>query len=283
MFKLPLIEPEDIEYDQEPPGRVRERARKILAILREYREKSPTFDQHHTRWAAGRISDLISDAVAADVIYNELAVLIGSSNSASELVRFACSIAGSVHFAKKYSVAEIGSVDIQPVDCWAIIKSMVYREDRFGHVFDLGLIFANSVFAGSRAVVTIGSDRSRWWAINLGLLGARRKPITFHTSYQLLGASMICRVSRFNGQVSVEGAGAVDSTKAVNSELAKSRSRQHTSCPFEFSCDCGICDVGLNECDRSTYTRDTTVIQDLAKEILDGESAGQSTGAGTGS
>lgn len=263
-FSLQFIEEADLEYDQEPPGRIRERARKVLAILKEYKDKSPTFDKDHTRWAAARISDLISDSIAADIVYNELAVLTGSSTSMAELVRFACSIAGSVHYAKLFSAAELGAVDVQAIDCWAIVKSMVVREDRFGRVFDCGLIFANSVFAGSKCVVTIRADKTRWWCIKLGLLGSFKSGIDFHTSYQLLGASMICRASRLGGQISVDGAGTNSSVISSNRQLAKSRSRGHTACPFDFGCDCGRCDVGTNECKLSTYQVQTTIIKELS-------------------
>lgn len=259
-----LMSEKDIQYDQEAPGRVSIRAQKILEVLKSYRDKGEAklFTAQTARFAAAAIANSLSDVIAADTIYRELAVLGGAAVNNAELVKLACSIAGSISDAKRGRESLIGNMDVDPLDCWAVLKRMQFIESDFGDSFDCDLVMCNSPLAGSWATISIGSDRVKWWAGKAGLLGSFRKKLHWYSVFQLLDTNFILKVYREGGINKPLAMGFVKTVVEANRLIARSRDRDYTPCQYGQRIHCARCPIGRNECAYSIRPITTSLLED---------------------
>ena len=256
MQTLRWIATEDLAYGQESVSRVSKRAGQILRVLRE-NLTGPVDSVQYGR-VCRELRRLITSAGAVEVICSELQAVLGCSLDRDQQVRLACSLAGAVADARESASVGVLSSEVEPIDCWAVIKDVKQTQDiKEDSYYHWRLLICNSVHAGSVLFTDIPLHSSRRWGRQLGLTGTRFKKLAWHSGLQFIDGVLIVRLEKQGGQLNILGAGVATSTVSHNRKLAASRSRQLSACHFGADYDCGRCGVGRNQCARSIVLEDT--------------------------
>jgi hypothetical protein len=206
-----------------------------------------------------------SDCDAVDIIKSELGVLVGTILTKHEYPLLACGIAGSWRCVSD-GFAYLHTADVDEIDVWGKVLSVSDVEIYGKPGYTLTFVLCNSSLAGRRVLGDVDRSRLSTLVSLMGLRGDRRrqinkKPMRWYGAWQVIGGAVILRVQRVGGDLQLLACGFNDQTKSWNRDLAKSRDRRFSQCPYGARHDCQLCDVGINECERSCVTQITNFLR----------------------
>jgi len=196
---------------------------------------------------------MISNSIARAVICQELIAMTGRRFTMREAKKLACRVAGSTHTASTGSQVYLLAGEAPMRECLGIVRNVVRGEEFQGEqLIELQVVVSNGPFCADMVSLQFklsGLQRYGKW---FGIVN-RRSDLKLKNAMGFVDVRMVCQLEREMGQTTCLGVTVPKSLESYNRNIAKSRWRKFTPCPYRAQHDCDVCPVGKNQCTRSVH------------------------------